>query len=291
VIVNALVTRLMLAGVPLAGAVARRSLRARIRSFAKDQEELRRAYGVGPDTPIRGYDDDTRARVRAFARDNPGTRLATTSASTARPKEIAYTRERLALYQRDSQAFGAMAYARHRVRRIGLFILASLKSDDSFASLVLHNRGTMPPYVAGLVEPSRYLATERMNALVNEHGATAARVFLLALADPGVLYATNPSTVAAFFTEDGPLRHARARARHAHHLRRRRAPPRVGVAVQAQPAREAPLGGAAPRWMGGVSGRKAPFAAVGADALRSRHEADARPRRRGHVLRVSAPGL
>lgn len=198
-LLNDVVARVLIAATPLGAALATRAMARRIARFPQEQAELRRRYGITPDTPVRGYDDDTRARVRAFAAATPGARLATTSGTTGEPKEIAYTPERLAGYRRDSTSIAVRAYARLRVRRPGMFILASMKADDSFASLVLHGRGASPPWLAGLVEPSRWLSHPALVARTAEHGATAVRLWLMLVASPGMLYATNPSTVAAFF--------------------------------------------------------------------------------------------
>ena len=42
---------------------------------------------------------------------------------------------------------------------------------------------------------------DSIRALVSEYGATAVRLWILTIANPGVLYATNPSTISAFFDE------------------------------------------------------------------------------------------
>lgn len=198
---NDVVARLMVAAVPLAARLAERSMARRIARFDEEQALLRARYGIRDDTPVRGYDEETRARVRAFAAATAGARIATTSGTTGEPKEIAYTRERLDLYRRDSTSIALRAYARYGVRRPGMFILASLKTDDSFASFVLHGRGSTPPRLAGLVEPSRWMSDPALARLTSEHGATAARLWLMLVSSPGMLYATNPSTLVAFFTE------------------------------------------------------------------------------------------
>ncbi len=198
---NDAVARLLVAGTPLAAAVATRAMARRIAAFPRDQDALRERYGITADTPIRGYDEETRSAVLSCARADKTARLATTSGSTGAPKELAYTAERLRLYKRDSVSGAVRAYARYGVRRPGMFILASMKPDDSFASLVLHGRGARPPYLAGLVEPSRHLADEALVELTSDVGATAVRLWLMMVADPGMIYATNPSTIAAFFTE------------------------------------------------------------------------------------------
>lgn len=203
----------MAALLPLGAGAAARELKRRARRFVTDQLRLRALYGVTAETPIALYDDATRARVHALVAADPEARIATTSGSTGAPKELAYPKERLRLYRKDSirSALGFMA--RHRVSHPSLFVLASQKTDDSFASLVLHERKQEPPWVATLVEPSRLLAHPRIAQLIaaldaearaqgrQPIGLTAARVLVLAAADPGLLYATNPSTLVSFFTE------------------------------------------------------------------------------------------
>lgn len=200
-IVNDAVLRALAALMPLGAVVEERRMLRRIRERADSQRALRDALGITPTTPISAYDDATRARVEHLVAQTPGARGATTSGTTGAPKVLAYTRERLKLYQRDSVSFGIRTFARLHLERPRLFILASLKVDDSFASLVLHERATHTPWLAGLIEPSRLLAEPRLQELVREHGANAVRLWLLLVTDPGILYATNPSTLATFFTD------------------------------------------------------------------------------------------
>jgi uncharacterized membrane protein YGL010W len=197
---NDVAAQIMLAAIPVASALATRMMARRIARFARAQQVLRRRYGITAATPVTGYDEEARARVRAFVAASPGARIATTSGTTGAPKEIAYTRARLRQYKRDSVSIALRTYARYRVRAPGMFILASLKDDDSFAALVLHQRRSIG-WLAGLAEPSRYLSHPAVAPLLREHGLTAVRLWLMAVSNPGMLYATNPSTLAAFFHE------------------------------------------------------------------------------------------
>lgn len=190
---------LIRAGLPLAAWWARRRLSSRIATFDPDQAALRKAYGITPDTPVVGYDAGTRKRIEGLARARPEVRLATTSGSTGAPKALAYPPERLDAFREDSGAMGVVAFHTLRLRGASFFVLGSLTPDTSFATLVLHQGE--PGWVQGLIEPARYLSTPAMAEALEEYGATAARLWLMLLADPGMIYSTNPSTLAVFLGE------------------------------------------------------------------------------------------
>jgi hypothetical protein len=192
---------LLRALVPVGAALARADMARRRRRFVVEQQALRARYGVGDDTPIVGYDDDTRSRILALAAADARVRLATTSGSTGAPKQLAYPPARVASYARDSAAIAVQAFAWLRLPHPSLFVLASEQEDDSFASLVLHRRRRRPPFFAGVVEPSRHLRDPVFADVIARHGLNAARLLLLTLTDPGLLYATNPSTLAGFFAD------------------------------------------------------------------------------------------
>jgi hypothetical protein len=84
------------------------------------------------------------------------------------------------------------------MRRARLFILAALKQDDSLTSILLGAGGSGPGHVEGLVVPSGHLAHPDARKAVEFWGSAAVRLWLLVLADPGVIYSTNPSTLAVF---------------------------------------------------------------------------------------------
>ena len=227
---NELVRGVVARGIRLLGAAFERESRARIAGYAREQARLRLVYGIEAETPIRTYDDQTRAAVEAWAEGHPGAQFATTSGSTAQPKKIAFTRARLAAIKRENFSVVARIARRHRLERAGLFVLSGLAADDSLSSLLLEG-ARAPGFLMGLLMPTRHVIRPEVAALVARYGPTAVRLWLLVLSDPGLLYCTNPSTLALFLAsldddwpaatalirdhiagrlEAGPLRVARA---------------------------------------------------------------------------------
>lgn len=182
----------------LVGWRAGRDLQRRIAAHAREQERLRGLYGVTTSTPVRPWSDAVAAEVEAWAAARRGVRFACTSGSTARPKRIAYTRARLAAIRRANTGAAAQAARVHGIGRPTLFAFTALREDDSLSSMLLEE-GRRVGLLDGLVMPSRHLGSAALAPLVAAHGATAVRLWLLALSDPGLLYATNPSTLAGFF--------------------------------------------------------------------------------------------
>ena len=199
ILLNDLIRTALALGLPLAAWSARRSFARRIDRFSADQAALRQAYGITAATPIVGYDTATRARIDALAAANPAVALAYASGTTGVPKALAYPPSRLRSFKADSQAVGLQAWRKLGLRGAAFFILGGLTADRSFATLVLH-RGE-PSRLTGLLEPARYLSTPAMAGVIAEHGATAARLWLMLLSNPGMIYSTNPSTLAVFLSE------------------------------------------------------------------------------------------
>lgn len=200
VVANELARAALRGAVRAAGLAFEADMDRRIARFADDQRRLRARYRITVDTPILTYGDEVRRAVEAFAARHRDARFAYTSGSTAEPKKIAFTRRRLRTIKAGSFSVAARLLRRHRVDRTGLFILSGLKEDDSLTALLLGDRG-QTPWAAGLLMPARYLAQPAMAPVIERYGATAARLWLLALANPGILYSTNPSTLALFLTE------------------------------------------------------------------------------------------
>jgi hypothetical protein len=198
---NELARSLLLAGVVAGGVALRAGERWRIHAYRRHQAELRRRYGITPDTPVRPWGDEVAAGIAAWAETQPAVRWAATSGSTAKPKRVAFTPARLRRIKLGSFSVAARMVSGHPGWRMGLFIMAGLKQDDSLTALLLDGQGRRPPWPVGLLMPARWLADPDVSALVDGYGATAVRLWLLVLADPGVLYATNPSTLAVFLAE------------------------------------------------------------------------------------------
>ena len=86
------------------------------------------------------------------------------------------------------------------VRRTGLYVFGPTQEDGSLSGILLREHGR-PSYPATLQAPYRIHSWEPLRRLEESYGTSAVRVWVLALANPGVLYATNPSTLSAFFDE------------------------------------------------------------------------------------------
>jgi len=186
--------------VPIAAFAARRRIAAEIARYRRQQDALRTRYAVDDHTPIADY-AHTQQHLEAYAAQRNDVVLAETSGSTGAPKRLPYTPDRLRRFRQASRDAGLRAFTHFGISRPELFVFSGLAKDRSFSSLVLHNGKTSPRYFTGLVEPARYLRHPAMAAALQEHGITAARVFLLSLACPGLLYSTNPSTLAVFLGE------------------------------------------------------------------------------------------
>lgn len=173
--------------------------RRRIAGFEATQARLRQGYGLGAETPIRGFDEVQRDAVLAQAQAAGGEVLwAATSGSTREPKRLAYTRARVRRVKWAYAESFARLYARLGIRRSSLYVFSALKRDDSLTALML-DEPRMPPYLSTLQAPYRVHAHPEVQALVERYGAVAVRMFVLVVSNPGLLYATNPSTLSTFF--------------------------------------------------------------------------------------------
>lgn len=197
---NDLLRRLSMSLLPWAARRFEAQFERRIDDYQAEQSRLRSLYGVGPDTPIRGYDEVTRATVQAYADMHPKVRLAYTSGSTTEPKALAYPSQRLRSFKADSRSVGVRAWAKIGIRAPSIFVLSSLADDSSFTSLAVYQRRA-PDRITGIIEPARYLFTDPLKRCIEAYGATAARTWLMVLSNPGLIYSTNPSTLAVFLHE------------------------------------------------------------------------------------------
>ncbi|MDP6957985.1 MAG: GH3 auxin-responsive promoter family protein, partial [Planctomycetota bacterium] len=180
------------------GAWFRFQVGRQVRAYRKDQNALALEYGVTPSTPIHSWGPYMQKRIDEFASQTPGTRFAYTSGSTAQPKKVAFPLYRLQSLRKGSLSVASRMMLANRVERMGMFILASLKEDDSLTSLILGDQGAGSPYLVGLLMPGKYLRDKCIRELTNKYGATAVRFWMITLADPGIVYSTNPSTLAQF---------------------------------------------------------------------------------------------
>jgi len=196
---NYMVRSLMKSMLPIASYWYETKMARRLSYFTRQQQRLRIRYGITNATPICDYNSETRKRVQSFALYGKNVHLVSTSGTTGKPKKIAYTQQRLRRYKTDARACAVQCFYRFGVQQPTIFILSSLKLDDSFASYVLLE--SKVDYFTGLIEPARYMRHPMMLDRVQCYGVTAVRFWLLLLSQPGILYATNPSTVAMFLTQ------------------------------------------------------------------------------------------
>ena len=166
----------------VAGALMRRVQQVRLRTFTINQRRLKRKYaGETTDKNRRG-------------------RFAITSGSVGNPKRILYTKRRLRLVKFVFSDMFVRACWTFHIKRTGLYVFSSFEPDESLTSLLLEEID-LPHYLAMLQAPYRVERHPAVRALAAEYGATAVRLWLIAIANPGVLYSTNPSTLSTFFDE------------------------------------------------------------------------------------------
>jgi GH3 auxin-responsive promoter len=177
-------------GIGALGPMAMGVHRLRIARASAEQERLRRRYRISAVTPIQS---------RPGSNGQKG-KIAVTSGSTEEPKRVVYTERRLRsvkwafseMFMRCCRATG--------LRRTSLYVFSSFAADESLTGLLLEESGPAP-YLAALQAPYRVQSDPAVQQLAAEYGPTAVRLWVLTLANPGVLYATNPSTLTTFFDE------------------------------------------------------------------------------------------
>ncbi len=169
--------------------------RLRMVVFSLNQKRLKRKYRITVTTPVSSYGSQyIQSALRQRAR------FAKTSGSTGEPKQIPYTKRRLlALKLTFSDMFVRACYA-FGIKRTCLYVFSSFETDASLTSLLLDEH-RLPNYLSTLQAPYRVQHHHAIRALVSKYGAAAVRLWILALANPGVLYSTNPSTISTFLDE------------------------------------------------------------------------------------------
>ena len=175
--------------------------RFKIRTFFWNQRRLRQQYAIRAETPILSYGQELEELIESAASQaKQESRFALTSGSTARPKRIFYTKRRLrSVRLAYTDVFARSCWALG-VGRKSLYIFSSFGKDDSLTSLLLEE-SNLPPYLATLQAPYRIEYHPAIQDLASHYGATAVRLWILAIANPGVLYSTNPSTLSNFLDE------------------------------------------------------------------------------------------
>ena len=173
----------------------------RLLHFSRNQRRLRRKYRLAVDTPVLSYGPRVVESIRhASVHAGRDARFAFTSGSTGEPKKILYTRRRLRALKFAFSDMFARACRAYGWKRTVLYVFSAFQPDASLTTILLNER-KLPPYLSTLQAPYRVQRHRSIQALVSEYGATAVRLWILTLSNPGVLYATNPSTISVFFDE------------------------------------------------------------------------------------------
>ena len=173
----------------------------RVFVHSRRQERLKRRYGISRNTPVLQYGPRIVESIQSTAtKAGPSARFAQTSGSTGKPKNILYTKRRL-LKQKFtfSDMFARACYA-FGIKRTSLYVFNSFQADASLTSLLLDETGS-PNYLSTLQAPYRVQHSPAIYALVSNYGSAAVRLWILTISNPGVLYATNPSTISTFLDE------------------------------------------------------------------------------------------
>ena len=184
------------------GALLELGHRWRVRRFLAIQRRLRRRYGIRSSAPILPHGDKLVALIEQAAAPRRGPYdYAVTSGSTSHPKRILYPRSRIrSVKWTFSEVYLRMAYGLS-IRRKSLYVFSSFCAEgDSLTALLLSERRP-PPYWSTLQAPYRAHADPALGELVERYTPAAIRLFVLTLSNPGVLYSTNPSTIALFLDE------------------------------------------------------------------------------------------
>jgi hypothetical protein len=172
-----------------------------ITTWGWNQKRLRRRYGITPDTPILTFGSELEQLIeQAALQAGPGARFAFTSGSTAKRKRILYTKGRLRAVRIAYIDFFARCCWSKGIARTSLYVFSSVANDDSLTSMLLEE-SDLPPYLSSLQAPYRVHRHQAVQSMVTQYGATAVRLWILAISNPGVLYSTNPSTLSIFLDE------------------------------------------------------------------------------------------
>lgn len=169
--------------------------RMRLWRYKAEQDRLKRKYGLSPETPLSSHAPEIATSV-----ENASTRFAYTSGSAGDPKRILYSRRRLLVLKLTFSEMFVRACWAFDIRRTSLYVFSSFEPDQSLTSLLL-DETELPNYFATLQAPYRVERHPLIRALAAEYGPTAVRLWLLTIANPGVLYSTNPSTLSTFFDD------------------------------------------------------------------------------------------
>jgi hypothetical protein len=169
---------------------------AQIRAYGTRQLRLRRQFGIDDSICVRPYDDETQRNIRS----SRTAMYVYTSGSTDSPKRIAYDRKRL---RRTLLIFADAMFrclATYLPRNRTFFAMVPMTADRSLTSLLTRDPRA-PFYISTLQAPHRIQNDCAIRDAIEIYGETAARLWMLTISNPGLIYSTNPSTIATFFHE------------------------------------------------------------------------------------------
>ena len=175
--------------------------RFRIHRFAANQRRLKQKYRLHADTPVVSYGPRVVESIRhVAARAGRDATFALTSGSTGEPKRILYTNRRLDALKFTFSDMFARAVRAYGLKCTTLYVFSSFSQDASLTSMLLDEQ-KLPHYFSTLQAPYRVQQHKGIRALALQYGPSAVRLWLLTIANPGVLYATNPSTISTFLDD------------------------------------------------------------------------------------------
>src|SRR6266850_7194622 len=199
-LLNDCLRRLISVVIKWSGLVLTIAQRAQASVFFWNQNRLTRRYGITPDTPVLPFGPELELLIERAAGADKRARFAWTSGSTAKPKRILYTKWRLRKAKLAFVDFFARSCWSLGIKRTSLYLFSALSKDDSLTSMLLEETG-LPRYVSSLQAPYRVHCHPAIHSLVSDYGANSVRLWILAIANPGILYSTNPSTLSTFLDD------------------------------------------------------------------------------------------
>lgn len=188
------------AALRLAGLAAALRHRIRLLSLPARERGLRWRYGITPATPLTRELPGFAAPAGRAESGGSGPPVALTSGTSGDPKRVRYPRARLRAVRGVFVDAMLRLIAAQRIRRPSLYVFGPLAPDGSLSRL-LTEEARPPSRLALLQAPYRAQSDPALRRLGERYGAVALRLVVLAVSNPGILYATNPSTLSTFFEE------------------------------------------------------------------------------------------